>query len=76
MRVIISGGGTGGHIFPAIAIADALKAAHKDVEILFVGADGRMEMENQVTGIFRQTYPHETGQFYWSLIRVMLLLVM
>ena len=45
MKVIISGGGTGGHIFPAIAIANALKAKHKDVEILFVGADGRMEME-------------------------------
>ena len=45
MRVIISGGGTGGHIFPAIAIANALKAIDKNVEILFVGAEGRMEME-------------------------------
>lgn len=44
-RVIISGGGTGGHIFPAIAIADALTALLKDVEILFVGAEGKMEME-------------------------------
>jgi UDP-N-acetylglucosamine--N-acetylmuramyl-(pentapeptide) pyrophosphoryl-undecaprenol N-acetylglucosamine transferase len=44
-RYIISGGGTGGHIFPAIAIADALKAAMPDAEILFVGANGRMEME-------------------------------
>lgn len=43
-RVIISGGGTGGHIFPAISIANALKAAHPDVKILFVGAEGRMEM--------------------------------
>ena len=45
MRVIISGGGTGGHIFPAIAIANALKEIDKSVEILFVGAEGRMEME-------------------------------
>lgn len=42
---MMSGGGTGGHIFPAIAIADALKKKLKDVEILFVGAKGKMEME-------------------------------
>ena len=45
MRAIISGGGTGGHIFPAISIANALKAKQEDMEILFVGAEGRMEME-------------------------------
>jgi UDP-N-acetylglucosamine--N-acetylmuramyl-(pentapeptide) pyrophosphoryl-undecaprenol N-acetylglucosamine transferase len=44
-KIIISGGGTGGHIFPAIAIANALKALDPDVELLFVGAQGRMEME-------------------------------
>lgn len=44
-RVIISGGGTGGHIFPAIAIANALKKINENIEILFVGAEGRMEME-------------------------------
>lgn len=44
-KVIISGGGTGGHIFPAIAIANALKRMEPEVEILFVGAKGRMEME-------------------------------
>lgn len=44
-RIIISGGGTGGHIFPAIAIADALKKLCPDTELLFVGANGRMEME-------------------------------
>ena len=44
-RFIISGGGTGGHIFPAIAIANALKKRLIDCEILFVGAKGRMEME-------------------------------
>lgn len=45
MRVIISGGGTGGHIFPAISIANALKETDPSVEILFVGANGKMEME-------------------------------
>ena len=45
LRVLISGGGTGGHIFPALSIADALKKANPDTEILFVGAEGRMEME-------------------------------
>ena len=44
-RLIVSGGGTGGHIFPAIAIADAFKRRHPDAEILFVGAKGKMEME-------------------------------
>lgn len=44
-RIIISGGGTGGHIFPAIAIADALKKLQPETEILFVGANDRMEME-------------------------------
>jgi len=45
MRIIISGGGTGGHIFPAIAIANALKSKVPDADILFIGAKGRMEME-------------------------------
>lgn len=45
LRVIISGGGTGGHIFPALSIADKLMELHPQTEILFVGAAGRMEME-------------------------------
>ena len=45
LRVIISGGGTGGHIFPALSIANKLKELNPETEILFVGADGRMEME-------------------------------
>ena len=45
LRVIISGGGTGGHIFPAISIANAIKAKRPDAKILFVGALGRMEMQ-------------------------------
>ena len=44
-RVVISGGGTGGHIFPAIAIADEIKRRNPKVDILFVGAEGKMEME-------------------------------
>lgn len=44
-NIIISGGGTGGHIFPAIAIANALKKRYADVNILFVGAKGKMEMK-------------------------------
>ena len=45
LRVIISGGGTGGHIFPAISIANAIKVLCPDAEILFIGAEGRMEMQ-------------------------------
>jgi UDP-N-acetylglucosamine--N-acetylmuramyl-(pentapeptide) pyrophosphoryl-undecaprenol N-acetylglucosamine transferase len=45
MKIIISGGGTGGHIYPAIAIANELKAMNPATEILFVGAEGKMEME-------------------------------
>ena len=44
-RILISGGGTGGHIFPAVSIANAIKEAYPNSEILFVGAEGRMEME-------------------------------
>jgi UDP-N-acetylglucosamine--N-acetylmuramyl-(pentapeptide) pyrophosphoryl-undecaprenol N-acetylglucosamine transferase len=64
-RVIISGGGTGGHVFPAISIANALRKLAPETEILFVGAEGRMEMEKipsagyriiglPVTGIHRR----------------------
>ena len=45
IRVIISGGGTGGHIFPAVSIANKLKELNPATEILFVGAEGKMEME-------------------------------
>ena len=47
LKVIISGGGTGGHIFPAISIANAVKAQRPEAEILFVGALGRMEMQRE-----------------------------
>lgn len=45
LKIIISGGGTGGHIFPAVSIANALKEIDNSIDILFVGAEGRMEME-------------------------------
>ncbi len=45
LKVIVSGGGTGGHIFPAISIANELKERFPETEILFVGALGKMEME-------------------------------
>ena len=45
LKVIISGGGTGGHIIPAVSIANAIKKQHPETEILFVGAEGRMEMQ-------------------------------
>lgn len=44
-KLLVSGGGTGGHIFPAIAIANTVKEMHPDAEVLFVGAEGKMEME-------------------------------
>ena len=44
-KIIIAGGGTGGHIFPAIAIANALKEKEPGIDILFIGAKGKMEME-------------------------------
>ena len=49
LRIIISGGGTGGHIFPAISIANAIKELRPDTDILFVGAEGRMEMHRVPT---------------------------
>lgn len=45
LRIIISGGGTGGHIFPAVSIANEIKAKRPDAKLLFVGAEGRMEMQ-------------------------------
>jgi UDP-N-acetylglucosamine--N-acetylmuramyl-(pentapeptide) pyrophosphoryl-undecaprenol N-acetylglucosamine transferase len=45
MKVLLTGGGTGGHVFPAIAVADAIRALRPETEFLFVGAEGKMEME-------------------------------
>ncbi len=53
LKIIVSGGGTGGHIFPAIAIANAIKALRSDSEFLFVGAKGKMEMEKVPTAGYK-----------------------
>jgi UDP-N-acetylglucosamine--N-acetylmuramyl-(pentapeptide) pyrophosphoryl-undecaprenol N-acetylglucosamine transferase len=66
-RIIISGGGTGGHIFPALAIAGELKSRYPDCEILFAGASGRMEMEKvpaagyQIVGLPVMGFPRKPG---------------
>ena len=61
IRVLISGGGTGGHIFPAISIANAIKVKSPDAEILFVGAEGRMEMQRvPAAGYPMNGLPHGT----------------
>ena len=77
-RIIISGGGTGGHIFPAISIADALRRLNPDVEILFVGATGRMEMERvpaagyEIIGLpvagFQRRITHKNITFFFKLL--------
>jgi len=80
-RVIISGGGTGGHIFPAISIANALKRRDEEVEILFVGAEGKMEMEKvpnagyKIIGLpvrgFQRKLSLENISFFWKLYQSM-----
>jgi UDP-N-acetylglucosamine--N-acetylmuramyl-(pentapeptide) pyrophosphoryl-undecaprenol N-acetylglucosamine transferase len=54
-RFIISGGGTGGHVFPALSIADGLKVRYPDCDVLFVGAEGKMEMEKIPAAGYRIT---------------------
>jgi UDP-N-acetylglucosamine--N-acetylmuramyl-(pentapeptide) pyrophosphoryl-undecaprenol N-acetylglucosamine transferase len=65
-RIIISGGGTGGHIFPAISVANALRKIDPLIEILFVGAEGRMEMEKIPAAGYKITGLPVAG-FYRSL---------
>jgi len=66
-RVILSGGGTGGHIFPALSIANEIKKRYPDAEILFVGALGRMEMEKipaagyKIVGLPVMGFPRKPG---------------
>ena len=81
-RLLISGGGTGGHVFPAIAIADAMKASGIDVDILFVGAIGKLEMEKvpiagyRIEGLPVMGFPRKISfrifKFFISLLRSML----
>jgi len=83
-HIIISGGGTGGHIFPAISIANALRRMDSSVEILFVGAAGRMEMTRvpeagyeikglPVAGFIRKKYSPKNLIVVWKLLRSMML---
>ncbi len=81
MKYLISGGGTGGHIFPAISIANALKALDPGAEILFVGANDRMEMERvpqagyKIVGLpvrgFNRAQPWKNISVLWDLFRSM-----
>lgn len=76
-KIIISGGGTGGHIFPAIAIADAVKSRNPDADILFVGALGKMEMEKvpaagyEIVGLpvagFQRRFTFKNVTFFFKL---------
>ena len=80
-KVIISGGGTGGHIFPAISIANALKRRDEEIEILFVGAEGKMEMEKvpnagyKIIGLpvrgFQRKLSLDNISFFWKLYQSM-----
>ncbi len=82
MKVIISGGGTGGHIFPAISIANALKERDNTTEILFVGAEGKMEMEKvpaagyKIVGLpvagFQRRLTYKNLTFFFKLAASML----
>lgn len=80
LRVVISGGGTGGHIFPAISIANAIKEIHPDTEFLFVGALGRMEMQKvpaagykiiglPVKGLLRPLWNPKNIGILWDFLR-------
>ncbi len=79
MRYLISGGGTGGHIFPAVSIANALKELDPEAEILFIGALGRMEMERvpqagyEIVGLpvrgFNRAQPWKNISVLWDLFK-------
>lgn len=79
LNVLVSGGGTGGHIFPAVAIADAVKARQPDARFLFVGAEGKMEMEKvpaagyPITGLpirgFQRGAPWRNLGLPWRLLK-------
>lgn len=82
IKIIISGGGTGGHVFPAISIANALKAKDKNIDILFVGAIGKMEMEKvpaagyKIVGLpvmgFHRKFTFKNFLFFFKLLSSML----
>lgn len=68
LRIIISGGGTGGHIFPAVSIANEIKAKRPDAKILFVGAEGRMEMQ-RVPAAGYEIKGLPIAGFFWQVTR-------
>jgi len=68
-RVIITGGGTGGHVFPAISIANALRKINPDIEILFVGAEGKLEMKKIPSAGYRIAGLPVTGLNRYNLFR-------
>lgn len=73
-RYLISGGGTGGHIFPAVSIANALRRQEPDCDILFIGAEGRMEMERVPAAGYRIEGLRVEGldrQHLWRNVRVL-----
>jgi UDP-N-acetylglucosamine--N-acetylmuramyl-(pentapeptide) pyrophosphoryl-undecaprenol N-acetylglucosamine transferase len=82
-RVVIGGGGTGGHVFPAISIANAIREIYPDSEILFVGALGRLEMEKvpeagyKIIGLpvmgFQRRFTLKNVQFFYKLFESMLM---
>src|SRR5690606_17717241 len=82
LRVMVSGGGTGGNIFPAIAIANAVREREAGTRFLFVGAEGRLEMEKvlaagyEITGLpirgFQRSQPLRNLGLPWLLLRSML----
>ena len=78
MKLLISGGGTGGHVFPAIAIADAFKELHPDADILFVGAQGKVEMKEvpkagyKIIGGFQRKFTVHNVTLVYRLIKSLL----
>jgi UDP-N-acetylglucosamine--N-acetylmuramyl-(pentapeptide) pyrophosphoryl-undecaprenol N-acetylglucosamine transferase len=77
-RIIISGGGTGGHIFPAISIANAIRELRPDADILFVGAEGRMEMQRVPAAGYRIVGLHIAGfdrKHWWKNFAVVLKII-
>ncbi|MBR3101106.1 MAG: undecaprenyldiphospho-muramoylpentapeptide beta-N-acetylglucosaminyltransferase [Muribaculaceae bacterium] len=81
MKILISGGGTGGHIFPALSIANEIRRRHPEAQILFVGAEGRMEMERvpaagyDIKGLpvsgFDRRRPWRNVKVVWRLLKSM-----
>ena len=68
LRIIVSGGGTGGHIFPAVSIANAIKELYPDTEILFIGAEGRVRRHLRAGA--QRGEDHQTKEQKYFLVRI------